>query len=219
MFGLVKRIVTRTNLLTLLIVALLFAVLPLSQKLSEVEDSSVLVVREVDVVPPPPPPPPLQSQSSDAASSSQGGINLESIPTAVRLLPVSLGNDIGIGRGADLGLGGFDLGSSSGVTFNMEGVGFGTEGIDRPPILLVRPTLNSDYMDREGITQFTAELMVKWLKDGSLVFVGIERIDHPDPELAKMVREAIPRMRYSRPTVDGEPVERFIRLPLTITAN
>ena len=219
MFNLLKSIFTRTNILTAFVVCLLFAVLPISQKLAVINEDAEFIVREVDVVPPPPPPPPRQSQNSESSGGSQGGIDLESIPNSVRLLPVSFNSDLGNVGSGEFGLAGFELGLSSSVTFSMEGVGFGGEGLDRPPILLVRPTLNSDYMERIGIDQFQADVMVKWLEDGTLILVGIERIDFPDEELEKMVREAVPRMRYSRPTVDGQPTERFIRLTLTIHAN
>lgn len=178
----------------------------------------LVIVRRVDVAPPPPPPP-EEREDADPGIISQTGINIESIVPAVNLDPVATGASPDISDSLGLGFNEIDLDVSSHATFTMKGIGFGVGGLDRPPIMIVRPTLISDYMDRKGIDKFETLVMVKWLKDGSLTFISIEEIEYPDPELAAMVREAISKIRYSKPTIDGEAVERFLRLPLTIHAN
>ena len=52
-----------------------------------------------------------------------------------------------------------------------------------------------------------------------MTFIAIEEVEYPDAEFKVMIRDAISQIRYTRPTVDGVPVERFLRLPLTIHAN
>ena len=213
-----RKIFTRTNLLAAITVLLLFAVLPLAQRAGEVATEDTLVIREVDTAPPPPPPPPQRQQEFNATGGSNGGISLDALPTGVRLLPVSIGSELGAGYSTGIGSGGFDVGARMRTTFSMEGVGFGADGLDRPPVMLVKPEVPGNYMQRNGIYSFDVEVMVKLRQDGSLVFISIESISNPDPELAKLARDVVPRIRYSRPTVDGQPVERIVRLPLTIIA-
>lgn len=213
-----RTFLSRTNFYTLLVVLVLFSVLPLSQRLFDLPMDDTVIVRRVDVAPPPPPPP-EERESAESGASSRSGINLQSLESAVQLAPIGTEMGLDVSGSGGLGLGGVDFGANTNVDFTMEGVGFGTEGLDRQPILIVRPTLGYGYLRRQGIDQFDALVMVKMLEDGSLIFISIEEIEYPDPELAVMVRDAVSRMRYSRPTVDGEPVERFVRLPLTIHAN
>ncbi len=211
-----KRVVNRTNLLTLIMVFALFAILPLSQSwLSEIDDNQVLV-RQVDVVPPPPPPPQTSRENPSTEVAAQGGLGLKSLGTLVELR--SLSGDIGqIQAGAlGLGLSEMDLHVKSHATFEMQGIGFGVDGLDRPPYLISRPTLYSDFMKKKGIENFETVVMVKWRKDGSLLFISIEEIEYPDAELAAMVREAVGKMVYTKPTINGEPVDRFLHLPLVI---
>ncbi len=215
---LAKRLLTRTNLYTSLIVLLLFAVLPLSQSLREIPEDS-LIVREVELAPPPPPPPPQREQNTDSAGGAQGGLSLAAIPNAVALTPVAVGTDLGVANALGIGVGGFDIGARTNLTFSMEGVGFGTNGLDRTPVMLVKPVVPANFMNRIGISQFSVELTVRLRSDGSLLLMSIDSIEYPYVELEELVRNAIPRIRYTRPTVDGQPVERVVRLPLTINAN
>ena len=208
-------ILSRTSLYTIVMVMLLFAVLPLSQRLLEIVDDDMLIVRRVDVAPPPPPPP-EDRENADPGSISQTGVNIDSIVPAVNLDPIATGVNSSVSDSLELGLIEIDLAINSHATFTMKGVGFGIGGLDRPPIMIVRPILNSGYLKRKGIEQFNVVVMVKWLKNGSLTFISIEEIEYPDIELRAMVRDAVSRIRYSKPTINGEPVERFLRLPLTI---
>ncbi len=217
-YSAMRRVFTRTNLYTVVIVLLLFAVLPLSQSLRNAPDDSQLVVREVDLAPPPPPPPPQSERSGSSTGGVQGGLSLAAIPNAVRLLPLAVGSELGSGATDGLGIGGFDIGSNTNLTFSMEGVGFGTNGLDRTPVMLVRPIVPNAFMRRMGISQFDVELTVRLRSDGSLLLISIDFIEYPYPELEKLVSDAVPRIRYSRPTVDGQPVERVVRLPITINA-
>lgn len=212
----VKTIANRTNLFTILMVIALFAILPLSQSwLTRIDDDTV-VVRRVDVAPPPPPPSETRRENPSAQEAAQGGLGLKSLISTVNLQSLSSG-DIQIQAGTlNMGLGELDLGGRSNATFSMEGIGFGIAGVDRPPFVVRRPTLNSDFMKKKGIEKFQTVVMVKWLKDGSLTFISIEEIQYPDIELAAMVRNAVAGLVYTKPTIDGEPVERFLRLPLTI---
>jgi hypothetical protein len=173
-----------------------------------------VIVRRVDVAPPPPPPPEVQSDS-DSGAISLTGINLDSIIPAVDLNPIASGASLDDSDALDLGLSSAALDIKPQINFNMKEVVF----VDRPPIMIVRPTLYSEYMHSQGIDQFEVLVMVKWLEDGSLSFLGIEEIEYPDEQLAALTRDVVARIRYSRPTVNGVPVERIIRLPLTIHSN
>ncbi len=214
----VKTFLSRTSLYTIIVVMALFAVLPLSQKLLEIVDEDMLVVRRVDVAPLPPPPP-QEREDADPGVISQAGVNLKSIIPAVNLDPIATGANPNISESLELGLNEIDLDINSNATFTMKGVGFGAAGLDSPPIMVVRPTLRYGDMERKGISQLEFIVLVKWLKDGSLTFIAIEEVEYPDAEFKVMIRDAISQIRYTRPTVDGVPVERFLRLPLTIHAN
>ncbi len=213
----VNSVFNRSSFYTAAIVLALFAILPLSQRLVTSPLEEQVQLRRIDLAPPPPPPPPVRSEN-ETGSLSQAGVNIESILPAVNLDPLPTGPGSNQAESLELGLAAVELEVQPQVEFDLEGAGFGTAGLDRPPIMLVRPTLISDYMRREGISQFSVVVMVKWLADGSLSFIAIEEIEYPDRELVPLIRDAVARIRYSRPTVDGEAVERFIRLPMTIHA-
>ena len=213
-----RRLLTRTNLYTLVIVLLLFAVLPLSQSIRNLPEDPMLIVREVDLAPPPPPPPPQRESNTDSSGGAQGGLSLAAIPNAVRLVPIAVDSSLGVGISTGLGLGGFDVGQKTNLTFSMEGVGFGTRDLDRSPVMLVKPTVSAEFMNEIGINQFDVELTVKLRADGTLQLISIDYIQYPYAELEELVIDAVPRIRYSKPTVDGQPVERVVRLPLTINA-
>lgn len=213
-----STVFNRTTFYTSVTVVLLFMMLPLSQRLLQIVPEDNLMLRRVDVAPPPPPPPPERTDSAQG-TLSQAGLNIDSVLPAVDLNPIAVGPGPDLTNSLDVGLSQIQLDVEPQVSFAMEGIGFGISDLDRPPIMVVRPTLNSDYMDSQGITEFDVEVMVKWHMDGTLTLVGIERIEYPDIELETMVREAVARIRYTRPTLNGVPVERFIRLPLTVRAN
>jgi len=176
-----------------------------------------IITRAVDIATPPPPPP-EEREESNSNSSRNSGLNLEAIPSSVDLLPIRIGVESVLSEGLGLGYDGVGLDVTPNATFKLEGVGFGTNGLDRPPILLVRPIIREGLLQRRRINQFEAVVFAKWMTDGSLILIRIEEIEYPEPEFAAMVRDAISQMRYTKPTVDGEPVERFIRLPITIHA-
>lgn len=207
----------RTSIYTLITVALLFALLPLTQRVSGGLRDELVITRSVDIASPPPPPPEEREESSSNISQNSG-INLETIPSGVDLQPIRIGVDSALSEGLGLGFGGVGLDVTPNATFTLEGVGFGADGLDRPPVLLVRPIIREGLLRRRRISQFEALVFAKWMKDGSLILIRIEEIEYPEPEFAAMVRDAISQMRYTKPTVDGEPVERFIRLPITIHA-
>jgi len=213
-----RRIANLTNVYTIVLVLLLFAILPLSQQLLVRPPPDLVIVRRVNVIPPPPPPPQVQSNTNSGAIS-QAGINIDSILPAVDLNPIATGASLDRSDVLELGMTAMDFDLKPQANFKMEGIGFGTAGLDRQPIMIVRPVLNSDYMRSRNIEHFDVVVLVKWLADGSLTFIGIEEIEYPDAQFGAMVRDAISRIRYSRPTIDGEPVERFLRLPLTINSD
>ena len=202
---------------TLLMVTVLFALLPLSQRLLDAVNDDTVTLRSVDVAPPPPPPPPKRLDSN-SSSSSQSGVQLKSILPSVGLAPVSTGAGSGLANSVNLGLNDIDLTPKTSIAFNMKGVGFGSVGLDRPPIMLIRPKLQSDFLRRARIDQFEVEVLVRWRTDGSLSLISIEQIQYPNPELIVLVHDAIARVRYNTPTIEGVPVERYMRLQLTIHA-
>ena len=198
-------------------VTVLFALLPLSQRLLDAVNDDTVMLRSVDVAPPPPPPPPERSDSN-SGSSAQSSVQLKSILPSVGLAAVATGVGSGLANSVDLGLNGIDLTPKTSIAFNMKGVGFGANGLDRPPIMIIRPKLKSDFLKRARIDQFEVEVLVRWRIDGSLSLISIEQIQYPNPELIVVVHDAVARVRYNKPTVDGVPVERYMRLQLTIHA-
>ncbi|MEZ5489523.1 MAG: hypothetical protein R3F50_04285 [Gammaproteobacteria bacterium] len=207
----------RTSFYTLVVVALLFALLPLTQRTKEGVSDDLVITRQIDIALQPPPPP-EERKGSSSNSSQNSGINLEALTSGVDLQPLRIDVESVLTEGLGLGYEGAGLDVTPNATFTLEGVGFGTNGLDRQPILLVRPVIREGLLRRRRISQFEALVFVKWMKDGSLRLIRIEEIEYPEPEFAAMVRDAISQMRYTKPTVDGEPVERFVRLPITIHA-
>jgi len=208
----------RPSIYALAMVLILFSVLPLSQRLFDLPASETVTVRRIELAPPPPPPP-EERENAESGTSSRSGINLNTLESAVQLSAIGTEMGLDVAGSGGFGLGAVDFGVKTNLPFSMQGVSFGVGDLDRQPFLIVRPTIENDYLRRRGIDQFEALVMVKMLKDGSLILIRIEEIEYPESEFVLIVRDLVPRMRYSRPTVDGEPVEKVVRLPLIIHAN
>ena len=209
-----KTFPLRTAGLTLLMVAALSFVLPLSQTWIRKNDTDLVVVRRVDVTQPPPPPSEQEAETKSAESSMKGALKLESMVAAIEFDAIVTGSapDLLEVMKVRVKLG--DRHVTSNSTFGILGVDFGLDGLDSLPRLVNRPPLDTRAMVKLGIRTIYAEVLVKWRKDGYLDFIYIEKISVEGFD--ELIRGAVSNMRYTKPTVNGVPEERFARLPLTI---
>jgi hypothetical protein len=199
-----------------MVVALSF-VLPLSQTWIRKNDTDLVVVRRVDVTQPPPPPSEQEAETKSAESLMKGALKLESMVAAIELdaiVTVSVPDLLDVMKvRVELG----ELHVTSNSTFSIQGVDFGLDGLDSLPRLVNRPLLDTRAMAEMGIRTIYAEVLVKWRKDGYLDFIYIEEISVEGFD--DMIRGAVSNMRYTIPTVNGVPEERFARLPLTVRSS
>lgn len=200
--------------LTLLMVVGLSFVLPLSQKWIREKETDLVVVRRVDVTQPPPTPAEHQAENKTAETSMPNALELESMAAPIEFdaMVTGFAPDLSEVMKVRVELG--ELHVTSNSTFAIAGVDFGLDGLDNFPRLVNKPPLDTSAMVAAGIRTIHAEVLVKWRKDGYLDFIYIEEISVEGFD--DIIRGAVANMRYTKPTVNGVPEERFARLPLTV---
>ena len=208
-----KTLPLRTAGLTLLMIVALSFVLPLSQTWIKKNDTDLVVVRRVDVTQPPPPPSEQEAENK-SESSMKRSVKLEAMVVAIKFDALISENTPDLSEVMDVRVELGELHITSNSTFGIEGVDFGLDGLDSLPRLVNRPLLDTKAMVALDIRAIEALVLVKWRKDGYLDFIYIEEISVEGFD--DMVRGVVSNMRYTKPTVNGVPEERFARLPLTI---
>ncbi len=194
---------------SVVITALIFVLLPLTQLLSLRKEKTNIVINDVMLPPPPPPPPEPPPPEEEEEEQDVEDIEEEREPPSLDQLELTLNADISGNLAGDFVLPNFDVSSEMlDMIFELE------ELDERPrPITQVAPVY-PDNMRRSGITARVSVIMIVD-EHGMVKNPRIET--STNSAFDKSALDAIKKWRFTPGVKDGRKVKTRMRQPFSFT--
>lgn len=199
----------------LLLAALLFCGIALTQRFATVEEPAEFVFRQVIMAPPPPvtppaPPEPPQPQQDRKALPPEMAPEEPSID----LMPLDIALAVGPQDALAIGVARPTLEASLDTVAEVEDVFTFEDLAEAPRLLNAPPYRYPASLRREGIGSGKVVAQIRILPDGEAELIKI--VSSTRPELEDVARSIIARARFTPPRIDGRPQAVTGMLPLVL---
>lgn len=201
-----------------LVTLVIFSILPLLSN-KKIEAFIEVKTRTIETTQKkiPPPKPVVKKSSTKSESKSIKALSLKMV-TPIKNIAFKTSNTLTISYNLAATSAGEKLGKESlldGLSFKDNTEVFGLKDLDSHPFALLKP----DYkipksLVEQGMTDTTAYVHVIIHENGSVTFVDYEYVEFE--ELKPTIQEIITKMRFNKPTRNGQPVKGQFLLPLNL---
>ncbi len=192
--------------LSVALVLALLLLISLDNILQRPADESV-TIREIELAAPPPPAPPPQVVSPSQSAEPRLNLSLAVADAPVELMTMAL--DIDVVAGALVGQGEGNWGEGIGIDWG----GFSISELDAVPMVISAPlTKYPDALLEEGIESFVVHLHILIDETGRTYLIGI--LDNPYAPFNDNIKEFVPGVRFTPPTLGGKIVKAEFSWPV-----
>lgn len=199
----------------LLLAALLFCGVAMTQRFAVVEEPAELVFRQVIMAPPPPAAPPAPPDPAPMPPEPKP-LPREMAPEepSIDLMPLDIALAVGPRDALAMGIARPSLEASLDTVAEIEEV-FTFEDLAEAPRLLNAPPYRFPAsLRREGIRSGKVVAQIRILPDGEAQLIEI--VSSTRPELEDVARSIVVRARFTPPRIDGRPQSVTGSLPLVL---